>query len=264
MPRAGSEKHVIICAQHRRDSANANNGSFIVNYNNAAFMQSTVGFRVKSVTLANMFPNIYGMSCTLYLRRASGIVAVTIPEARLTAAELASALTSKMSTFTDPIDAKVSSENRFIFACVAPSVEPFTVLGSLDISDLKLSRDPMNGHIGAGTLTQTMATSILMPFLPGLYGPPIVFIHSERLAMMNSVSSDASPQSTFASVSLAQKPYGELVYNEVAQYENSLVWFSDDRQLNYIDIRVADCFGQTLTLPPNAPVMLEIIISVAG
>jgi hypothetical protein len=232
------------------------NGSFTVSLNNASYLQDAIYVRVKSVSVANMFDNVYGNARHLFLDQGSGVVQLTIAAGRYDSTTLAAAI--EAATVASPLTATVTTTvvaDYFNFACATPT----QFLGMSTLKGTYGLQQSMNSIVGFGHADTTFSVNQTAPYLPALFGPTKVFFSSDQIAFGNSVHSNGHIHSKFASLSLSTTSYGAIAYNEMSDSANNTIWFRDTTNMNAIDVELVDEFDQVLSLPPNAHVDIEII-----
>lgn len=252
---ADDEKLVHVNSSYKTQGTNTN---FFISFNNALHLQNAMYVRIKSITVPNMFANVYGTSTTLLYEELGSVKSIIVPEGNYSATSLADEITAVASASIPPLSLSVTFvDGRFNFTNGGTN---FTLLGVTESKILLGVHRTLNEIIGSSQNSESPQLSYITPYPPALYGPTKIFIVSDRLGLGYSVHSNGSIHSKIASISLAGVPYGNIAHHEISERANNQVYFRDSRQTNTLDIELNDEYDQNVILPPNSHVDIEMII----
>lgn len=250
---SSDEKLVHINSSYKTSGTNCN---FFINFNNAIHLQNAIYSRLKSITVPNLFPNIYGKS-NIFLIRSSGVLyQLSIPYGNYSASDLVNALNNAFTDQTLDIVATYSS-NRFQLN--SPTIT-FSVPSIKSSQEILSTQRTLNEIMGASISEETDSSSWTAVDPPSLFGPAKIFIVSDRMAFGYSVHGNGSIHSKLGSLSLSNVPYGNLAHLEIPERANNQIYFKDHRQLNSLDIQLIDEFDRQVELPSNSHVNIEFIV----
>lgn len=147
MPRSTDEKQLVLNTSYRSNK-NLPNSNCSLSLNGVMHMQSTEGIRVHSVSIPNMFPNVYGMGTQLYLECDGEEKVYTIPAGHYAT-----------------IDALAQAAQAPLLECVQAAEQKITIVtGVNDTLDVRLPDNAwgtLGDTIPAGTYTQAQIHTIL-------------------------------------------------------------------------------------------------------
>lgn len=259
MQRSEDEKTIIVHSAYKVDPL-TNNCDFRCHYRGAIHAQDTEHIRVKSVTIPNLFPNVYGDARQLYIAIGAATVVVTVAEGRYeTPAALAAAVAAGIgAATTDTTTPTVSADGVVTFTNAAT---PYTFYSTSEVDTLFGKKVSMNHILGAQVAPYTPnQLAFVMAHPVALNGVRRVYVSSEKLSFARSAHPSGYTGSLLCSVSLHNTPYGYLANFIPPDRENYESWYSNGLDLNQIDIRVTDEYNQTLSLPENQHVEVELVI----
>lgn len=256
--RGDTDRLLVINSAYRSNLADGL-GQFSVHFAGAVHMQNITNVRVKSVTLPNMFPNIYGAGANLYIRFGGAVNLVTLTTGIYeTASELIAAVcagvgatTSGVCTGTINADGYITLTNTVAFTIM--SIQSVTAYTGVNIS--------LNSQIGAPLLSDTIDQTVhVMPAPVSLNGVRKVIINSEKLSFAKSMSANSrnSIGSQLCAVPLTSVSYGFVAYWEPTHSHTH--WFGDSIDCNSVDISLTDEYNQQLSLPHNQHIEIELVL----
>lgn len=147
MPRSDDEKHLSLNTAYRTNRL-ANNCNCSISLNGVIHMQSTEHVRVHSVSVPNMFPNVYGMGAQLYLECGGEEKVYTIPTGHYTT-----------------IDALAQAAQAVMLECVREAEQKILIVAGVnDTLDVRLPDNAwgtLGDTIPAGSYTQAQIHTIL-------------------------------------------------------------------------------------------------------
>lgn len=254
-----------------RNNKNDNPCNFVINFNNSGNVQDALYFKPRSAMVPNMFFNVYGKFRTLYIANGSGLQ-LTIPSGNYTFDTVCAAINAeaKAQNILNPAFPDLvltpTEVSPGVFRAVLSSPTIATALyGFTYIFELFGTHQSLNELIGIGPDTTDpviLAFTYTMPNPPSLFGPQRVNIVSERLSFAKSIDAEGV-QSTFMSVSLVGVPYGSYASHETPDSSLFTFWFREPKEIQTVDIKIYDIYGQLLELPQNAHVDVVLVIGLS-
>ena len=251
------EEHLLVWNSAFRNNMASNNANCLVSYKNHNWLANTINFRVKSITLTHLFPNIYGGARTLYTDILGTTTLFTIPEGNYaTAADIFAPLIILLEAALGPAVTMVVDANNF---ATITSTAPFTILSPEAVRNLTGLSVSLNEVLGQVDDSTTTPYTFVNPV--NLTGPRKVRINSSTIGSGHSIHPNGDVGDIMSCISLHDVEYGSSKMFELENSENSRSHFRDARDCNSISLHLTDEYNQQLTLPSNAHVDVVFIVS---
>lgn len=266
---ASSEITIHINSAQRSNTID-NPGNFVVNYNNGGNLQDALYIRPRSLMIPNMFNNVYGRNAVLYLAM-SPILTITVPPGLYSFADLCALVTSQaaaanvLDPLFPPIVLTPTEVSPGIVKAVLSTASPTqatALLGVQNLRDLGISRS-MNEILGVGVYATAPVIGVfttVLEFTPSMFTPQRVYATSDRLSFGKSIDPTSLTQSMFSSVNMSGIPQGSYASHETPDSSLFTFVFREPRELQSIDIKLRDAYGDILDLPLNAHVDVVVVI----
>lgn len=262
------QENLLIWNSAFRSNINENPANCTIHYNNVDFLQGCVSCRLKSATIPARFHNIYGKARTLYIRHAGSVKTVVIPEGTYTTVgALAAAIDAPLQAIVGGDIAGTDSSGKVNFT--KTTGDAFDIL-SLEnvITEEKTATISLNWVIGApitGDINFAAGTdNETLPEDANITGVRKVFIHSDRLAASHCCHPSRNIIDIISSVDLTTTDFGSHAHVEYPDSTTTRVVYRQSRTCMDLDISLYDEHEQVLSLPPNANVCLEFIVTSLG
>lgn len=247
-----------ISSAHRTNPA-ANACDFSVHLNGAIHLQNQY-ITVKSLTVPNMFENVYGIGCVFYWWDAAGV-----PHKRSVTPGSYTGVGAVLVAFDTQIHPETtsgaaSSSFDATYTCTLEGGLGWRPMTQSEIWVNFKQRWSLNHILGVGSWEPYPPGEVSHPMTNrvSLGGPTVLFVGSERIAFGKSIRGGGQIGSHFTSASLHDVPWGYVCHHRP---RHDSVYFGAETNLNKIDITISDEYGQTLSLPHNQTVQLELLIS---
>jgi hypothetical protein len=253
-----------------RTNLGDNPANFMVNYNNGGNVQDAIYVRPRSIMIPNMFYNVYGPTTILYLLPGPRLI---IPAGLYDLPQLCAAVTNeaKAQNLLDPLFPPIvltpTLVSAGVYKVVLSTTSPTQAVSLLGIQNIRDTYPEvfrsMNEILGLGIYGTAPVIGVLtttLEYTPALFSPQRVYLTSDRLAFGKSIDAGSLTQSMFASVSLAGLPFGGYASHETPDSSLFTFWFREPRELQAIDIKIYDAYGDVLELPINAHVDVVVVV----
>ncbi len=247
-----------------------NPANFVLPYNNGGNVQDALYVRPRSIMVPNMFYNVYGPTTILYLLPGTRLV---VPPGLYDFSQLCAAVTAEAKTqngldpLFPPIVLTPTQVSPGVFKVVLSTTSLTQAVALLGVQNIRDTYPgvvrSMNEILGVGVFATDPvigAFTTTLEHTPSLFSPQRVYLTSDRLSFGKSIDPAGLVQSMFTSVSLAGVPAGSYASHETPDSSLFTFWFREPRELQSIDIRLTDAYGDTLYLPSNAHVDVVIVV----
>ena len=245
------EKNIVISSLNRV-KRNDTSTNFTVHVSNSSDIHDVNRIIVKSVTVPNLFGNVFPSNNKMYIRRPSGIFEVTIPVGRYDVDTFTTTLSNALDT---QLDVTLSSMT------VDPTTGQITFVFSDTVEILSSSRinavDSLNRIVGGDVNVSTIGTTVTMPGVIDLSGPTNIHVHSASLAPGTTWNSRGDNMNMLCVVPLTSE-YGSIEHYRASDHLLEFVDV-DDADLSNISILLTDARGNQLILPVNADIEIRIM-----
>ena len=261
-------EHILIWNSAYRDNWEHNNAGCAVGYPTHHWLSDTLSFAVKSVTLTNMFPNVYGQNAILWFKEREDQndvhSCVVVPNQHVeTVEELASLIQACLdSTFTVGWAAvTVNADGYIVITSVTNDYLVF--LTQQEVYRETGNRTSMNLLMGMNSnmVVKDNVVPLIMPDKPNLTGVRKVRISTTMGASSNSIHPSGDIGDMITSLSLHDVDFGFSKTYEYDSSENARHIFEGNRDCSRLDIFLHDEYDQILELPENAPVDIEFTVT---
>jgi len=233
--------------------------NFTCHLDNSLDMSDVKRIVLKSVNITNAFGNVDVHNNKFYFTVGGAPFVATIPIGNYDAAGfmryVADAITS-----TGATTCTGASYNETSYHVSLTCTTPFAALSMYDVLSQYGEYDSLNHIIGAHPFTTSAeAQSETYDGIINLSGVSHVHVESQALAAGHSADSTGHIRSVIAVVPMTT-PFGATSHWSPNNHMLSMVDFASDRAINTVDIRITDHIGNTLTLPSNATVSVELMV----
>lgn len=252
-------KHLLIWNSAFRNNKRDNNCDCSVSYTNHAWLNNTVGFHVKSVTLTNLFTNVYGYSAKMYLDYLGVVYILVLPDSHIeTHGELDALLQPLIQAAVGGTVTVVTDSDGYM---TVTSTNAFTFLTPLQIYDEYGAPTSLNSLIGFDSAVTGTTTPYTFSWPVNLTGVRRVRFCSSKLASSHSIHPNKEIGDTITSLSLHDTDYGFTTTYEYDSSDNAFSLFNEPHDCATIDLELFDEYGQLLSLPDNAHVEMEFTVT---
>jgi hypothetical protein len=246
-----------------------NDGTFHCNFSGASHLQNTNHIRVRACTLPNMFPNIYAMSTNLVVRDTLNdeVISIQIPTGHYTnpqdlgdavcaglLAAIPSLVTCTATATPDGVLTFTTGTNDVEFI----SAPDATVLFNKLLPQFEGFGVNLLNHV-IGCFENLTTSPYEMSTFVALNGVRKVYFSTDKLYFGKHIHPSGNIASDLFAIDLVDTPYGFVKHTTFPQRGTQEAWFAST-DCNNIDFRLHDEFGQTLKLPPNQYVDIELLI----
>lgn len=250
------EEHHLVWHSAYKNNKYDNNGHCSNSYKNHNWLANTVSFRVKSVTIPNLFPNIYGMTRNLYVD-AGGPNVLQIPEGDYqTYAELDAVIQPLLEALVGPTVTVVTDSSGYMSVTSTAALKFYSPVEVYDIFNVNHSLN----HI-VGTSVRFDATApFTLPHRVNLIGVHKVRLNTSTCAASRSVHPNGDCGDMITSLSFHNTPHGAIHTFEIDSSENNTSYFREARDCSTIHFELYDDFDQKIYLPDNGHLEVEMIV----
>ena len=268
------ENLLVIDSSYRTQDASGSSTKFEVQYRGAVHFHAAEHVRVKTISVPNLFANVYGSGSEMWYTVNGTLKYYKLPEAgRYTLTQLV----AKLNTESVGVDiaftvqaASAANYNLERVEVIARNVGETIVFPTTDeINDLRGGRargqPSLLSLLGFGpsstsyTLPLSTGSVEAAPYPPSLFGPQTVYFKSDKLALGHSIVPSGNIDSIFTFIHL-EKPYGSICTRTISDHFSDSIFFPSEVDCNTIDIKLVDEYDQQLALPANSNVQLQLII----
>ena len=248
----------ILCwnSAYKQDRS-ANNANCTVHYSTHGSLDNTHGVRCKSVTLTNLFPNVYGMHASLWIDN-GGLTEISFEEQDV---QSTAALDALLQAAIQAVVGGTVTVTTTANIMTITSTNPFTILKPNEVYEQTGNVVSMNELIGHDPNHTSTTTPYTFNYKVNLIGPRICRVYSTNICSSNSIHPNVDIGDAIATLSLHDVAHGACKTHHVSEAENNKHLFPDYRNINSIQVRLKDEFEQQLSLPPNAHLELEFIVN---
>ena len=207
---------------------------------------------ISSATIPNLFPNVFGANCVLYLYNAGNVVEVRVPEGRYDVNTLPPVLDTALAaaglSTTTSIKNGVFDWNALL---------PYTPLSIDTIKERLIAKskilatDSLNRLLGAPH-TPGGATTIV-----NLLGIQTLFLSVSEVGASHTYTSRDHVSDIIATIDLSTTPYG-ATRHEVFETVDAALHFKQGKSIKSFHVRLLDHLGQLLSLPQNQLVSFQL------
>lgn len=264
-----ADKHVVVWNSHYRSVLGTPTTDCSVNYAHHHRLGDAMGLNIRSITFNNLFPNVYGLQRDLHITVNGVDYTITIPEGHYKSyAELDTAVLAAINTVVADLgNTVVTDVDTGIMTITIVPVMPATPVVFKSQATLRAEGilHSLNQMIGVGTTTDTTAAgsgaSVSLESPVNLSGPRIVRIGSSLLGSGHTVHPNGDTGDYIGSVSLAGYNYGDVVHYQWEDHTNTNIVFRNSRDCSTLDFHLHDEYGEFITLPGNANVDIELVVT---
>lgn len=252
------EQHTVIWnSAFRSNDAGTGNANCQVAFPNHHFLSNTVHCAIKSVTLANMFDNIYGQFRSLFIDDGA-ITEINFPKQTIkTSGDLDTLLQAAIQAVVGGTVSVVTDLDGYM---TITSTVPFRVLTPAQVKDFNGQIVSMNSLIGHSSTSVQVLTPYTFENTINLSGVRKVRVASQTLAGGRSVHHQHLG-SVITSLSLHDVDYGFSKTFEYESSDNVFTNFRESRDCAHIDFSLYDEYEQAITLPENFHVDIEMNVT---
>lgn len=252
------DEHLLLWHSVHKNNAIHDNCKCSVYFPIHAWLTDVVGFRVKSISLTHLFPNIYGMHKSLFIDTGT-ITELVIPTGNVkTVAALDSLLQPLIQAVVGGAVTVVTDADNFM---TITSTFPFRILTNDQVTAHNGNKTSLNQLIGQRNDTAVVLTPYTFTDPVNLTGVRKLRLGSTQMASSRSIHATGDSGDIIASISLHDVDYGYSKTFEFEDSSNVTSYFRATRQCPVIDLEITDEYEQTLSLPENAHLDVEFMIT---
>ena len=252
------EEHLVHWNSALRTNVSAGNHDCQVPFPNHHFLSNTIHARIKSITLTNLFHNIYGNAANLFIDF-GGITEISFgPQTIKTTGELDTLLQASLTSVVGGTITVVTDADNFM---TITSTTPFSILTPSEVYDFNGERLSMNALIGRSSTSAQTVTPYTFESKVSLIGVRKVRFSSSNIAGGRSIHAHGNVGNVITSLSLHDVDHGFTKTVEYEDSDNARINFRESRDCAHIDFKLFDEYDQPLTLPENAHVDIEMIFT---
>lgn len=259
------ENLLILDAAFRRSNDNETASQFQATYEGAVHFHAAEHVRVKSITVPNLFPNVYGKQAKLFVEVDGSVRIIELAPCHVNAVQLAAKLSAVEASPLTVAFNESNFERAPRFTITSTSATPVRVLtaGEVDLLDVDRRNVPSMNKIlgltrGSPPLVAGQSYTAIDP--PNLMGVKTVYIKSDRLALGHAIVPTRNIDSVFTYINLDTTPYGNSASRQINDHFSDSLFFPGEVDCNTIDITLVDEYDQVLELPENHNMQLQLII----
>lgn len=260
-------EHILIWNSAYRDNWQHNTASCAVGYPMHHWLSDTLSFAVKSVTLTNLFPNIYGQSAILYFRdvgEPDTLLSCVVPTQNVeTTAELVSLLQACLDSVLGAgfVTVSLTADGYIRIGNDAGNVSFLTQQEIHTITGFRTSLNLIMGMNSSMVLKDTTGGNLDLVDRPNLTGVRKVRVSTTMGASSNSIMPSGDVGDVITSLSLHDVDFGFSKTYEYDLSHNARHVFEGNRDCSRVDVFLHDEYDQVLELPENAPMDVEFTVT---
>lgn len=264
---SGQENILIVDSSFRSNKNTTTPTKFECHYQGAVHFHEAEHVRVKSISVPNMFNNVYGYSSEFYYTH-NGTPKSTKVAGRFNIDQLILYLNSTASgsdiIFSKILDASgrtyVGMRTKTIGNTVfLPTSDEINAIRNGVKPGAPSLLDVLGFHPSPNVvaLSHDFDTYGLYPV--NLIGPKTVYVKSEKLALGHSIVPSGNIDSVFTFIHL-DMPFGCVCHRTIHERYSDSLFFPSEVDCNTIDIKLVDEYDMQLELPSNFDIQLQLII----